>query len=147
MHAVAKKASVLSERSELSEELRIVWNTFVYGTIYTEYVSLGFYERSHQMKKTYATTFRLLETLQKYNSRDNIQDFHNKIRFNSLFKKYINREYLDLSKASEDEVQGFIRTHDTIVLKNSWARLANRLKYSPAPTPHCCMRYLPVLLI
>lgn len=36
LHAVAKKASALSERSELSEEFRIVWNTFVYGSIYTE---------------------------------------------------------------------------------------------------------------
>lgn len=116
---MSKNVSKQIGKSRLSVALDSLYCLFVYGTIFTEYQAFDFVNRSKANRKTFVTVLWLLEQLKKYNPELYRSNFHDKCVFNSLFKDYIRRDFVDLSLATEEDVESFFDKHKSIVLKQS----------------------------
>ena len=94
-------------------------STFLFGSDYTEYEALHFYERTKNNKKTYLTVFKWLPYINKYNPTKYRSIFHDKLEFNTIFDKFLLRKWINLEKRNEQEIFAFFSSHNRIVLKNS----------------------------
>ncbi|MBR6271421.1 MAG: hypothetical protein IKR26_04635 [Lachnospiraceae bacterium] len=112
---VAKKYGVCRLRVALDAMICCT----VYGTIYTEYEAMDFLHRSRENRKTYVTVFWLIRQLAKYNDAEQGKIFRDKRRFNSMFAPFVRRQYLNLDKTPEDEVERFIKNNKKVVMKSS----------------------------
>ena len=114
-HRVAKR----NHKLFLIVYLDCLLSTFLFGTIYTEYEALNFVNRRYSNRKTYVTCLWLLETFKRYNRKESRTIFSDKRKFNTTFSKFINRQFIDLNTATEEEIILFLKDKEKIVLKNS----------------------------
>lgn len=88
-----------------------------YSAGYTDYFLFYFEELNHNQRKTYITRGVNNGYLKTLNDSSYYHFLRNKIEFNQKFKKYLNREFLDLRSVSFKEFQKFIQKHSTIMVK------------------------------
>lgn len=84
---------------------------------YTDYMVFWFENLSHKQRKTFITRGVSNEYIKKLNNSKYYDNFDNKIKFNNVFKNYINRDFVDLSVSSFDEFKTFIDKHKIIIVK------------------------------
>lgn len=116
-----KYANILSTNENCSiwvSGLKILHDTFVYGTIFSEYLAFDFFNRTSENKKTFVTTLWFLKMINTYNPVQYRNFFHDKIKFNNLFADYLGRDFLKIED-NEKDIERFINNHEKIVLKNS----------------------------
>lgn len=75
---------------------------FRYGTIYTEYQALNFYNRTSKNRKTFITVLWLVEQLDKYNPHEYRYFFHDKRLFNETFSEYLNRRWMAIDTVNDE---------------------------------------------
>lgn len=97
----------------------IIWSSLRYGTNYTEYEALNYFERTGKNKATYLTVLYWLVWLKKLNPVQYRKSFRDKRIFNETFEEFTKREWIDLTKSSEEQIKRFIDHHSNIVLKKS----------------------------
>lgn len=88
-----------------------------YGAGYMDYFEFEFYLLNKEERKTYLTSSINNQIIAKYNDKSDMAVFHDKLLFNERFKKYLKRDYLDLSKSSLEEFNKFIHNKTKIVAK------------------------------
>lgn len=93
-----------------------ICSLFKYGTLFTEYQAMSFIFRTKENRKTILTVGEHLRLLKKYNVSGG-SSFHNKISFNTLFSKYLGRDWLDAESSSEEKIKEFIEKHRPMVMK------------------------------
>ena len=98
---------------------KIIHDSFVFGSTYSEYIMYDFFNRTDMNKDTFATTLWLLEIMKKYNPVKAREVFHDKVQFNNKFKKYLGRDYLVISESSKEMLIEFVRKYNKVVLKGS----------------------------
>ena len=96
--------------------LSMFWCVLRHGSSPAEYAHLRFYKLNDRERAKYFTMFRFERFIKKANTGDGML-FRDKIRFNRRFAAYLNRDWLDVSKATEEEFAAFVRSHGTVMLK------------------------------
>lgn len=96
--------------------ISMFWCVLRHGSSPAEYVHLNFDKKSERERSGYFTMFRFERFIKKANTGDKMI-FMNKIQFNERFSAYLNRDWLDVSKATAEEFADFIRSHGTVMFK------------------------------
>lgn len=90
-----------------------------YQAGYYDYQEFEFYNLNEQQRATFLTRGKNNAIIIKYNNKEYMNLFDDKIAFNNKFNDYLNRDWLDLNTASAEEFQFFIEKHPTIIAKPS----------------------------
>ena len=112
----------------------MLWCVARHGSSPAEYAQLNFDKKSDRERARYFTMLRFERFIQKVNTGDK-QLFINKAAFNRRFAPYLNRDWLDLSQASFDEFEAFVKAHGHVMLKAtslSCGKGISRYDYDPA---------------
>lgn len=88
-----------------------------YGAGYYDYNIFAFYNMNHKQRKTYITRFKNKKLIMYCNDQNFSHIFNNKNEFNKVYKKYLNREYLDLEKVTYKKFEKFMENKDIIFAK------------------------------
>lgn len=117
MKNVIKAVHKKSGKNSISIFFDMLWCAKRYGAGYYDYQIFAFYNLNKEQRKTFVT--RLIS--KKFNTYMNDPEydhlFNNKDEFNVLFKDYIGRGFLELEKATKDEVKDFVSTREYIFCK------------------------------
>lgn len=117
MKNVIKAVHKKSGKNSISIFFDMLWCAKRYGAGYYDYQIFAFYTLNKEQRKTFVT--RLIS--KKFNTYMNDPEydhlFNNKDEFNVLFKDYIGRGFLELEKATKDEVKDFVSTREYIFCK------------------------------
>ena len=106
-----------SGKSKLAIFLDMCWCLARYGAGYYDYLIFRFYDLTPAQRKTYITRF-ISKKFNMYMNDLNYYDlFDNKDQFYELFKDYTDRTFLDLSKATAEDVAKFCEGKERIFCK------------------------------
>ncbi len=119
LYKIVRKIAQETGKSSTIILLDMICCSLVYGAMFTEYDDLDFVYRSARNRNTFITTFFNFKVYDKYNSKPYRMLFHNKISFLDTFGSLINRSWLDITKANDEELTEFISKNDKAVLKAS----------------------------
>jgi len=86
-----------------------------YGAGYLDYRTFNFAKMSAKRRKTFVTRGINNELIRKLNNREDYEKFENKIKFNTIFKDYIKRDWSELKNF--DEFEKFIENKTFIMAK------------------------------
>jgi glutathione synthase/RimK-type ligase-like ATP-grasp enzyme len=95
----------------------IVFTALRYGNGYMDYFEFEFYLLNNKERKTYITSYLNNDIVRKYNDKDEMEKFNNKLLFNKMYKKYLRRDFIDLNNATLDEFKDFLKIHNKIICK------------------------------
>lgn len=88
-----------------------------YGAGYYDYKIFAFHDMKHYQRKTYVTRMTNSKIINMSNDSEYAYIFDNKSEFNKRFKKYLNREYLDLKNITFDKFKTFMKNKTIIFAK------------------------------
>lgn len=137
LYKKAKRDTLIEISGRLSKEtsknrIRIIadmiWCSLKYGAMFTEYGDLDFIHRTAKNRATFITTFYNFKLYDKINDKQHRDDFHNKIRFLNKFSTIIKREWLDLTKSSDEQISSFLKKHKKVVFKSSYGDSGKEVK-------------------
>ncbi len=114
--------------------LGMLWCVARHGSSPAEYAHLNFDKKSDRERARYFTMLRFERFIKKVNTGDK-QLFINKAAFNKRFAPYLNRDWLDLSEASFEQFEAFVKAHGQAMLKAtslSCGKGISRYTYDPA---------------
>lgn len=88
-----------------------------YGAGYYDYNIFAFYDMNHKQRKTYITRLKNKKLIMYCNDQNYSHIFNNKNEFNKIYKKYLNRDYLDLENVTFEQFQKFMENKEIIFAK------------------------------
>ena len=88
-----------------------------YGAGYSDYDLFEMYRLNDLQRDTYITRGRNNELIKKYNDPSYDHLFRNKVEFNTLFKDYIKRDFIDVNHSSKEDVCKFMKKHPIFMAK------------------------------
>lgn len=88
-----------------------------YQAGYMDYYVFCFEDLKPKIRKTFITRGVNNQYIRTMNNRKYYHLFDNKIEFNHLFQKFLNRDYLDLNTSSLEEFQIFTKRHPIFMAK------------------------------
>lgn len=106
-----------SGKSKLAILLDMAWCTLRYGSGYYDYEIFAFYNLTAAQRKTYVTRFISKKFNMFMNDVNYCHLFDNKDEFYALFSEFTGRSYLDMSKASKEDLAAFVSGKDQIFCK------------------------------
>lgn len=95
----------------------MLWSMFRYGAGYTDYVLCEFETLSGKQRDSYLTRVRNKKLSEMLNDRAYSFVFNEKNEFYSRFKRFIGRDFLDLGKCSDAEIEAFTAGKSWIIAK------------------------------
>lgn len=81
----------------------------IHGASFNDYFGYGFDALNYKGRGKYITLRRTRKLQSICNDKDYIKEFRDKIYFNTLYSKYLGRRWLDVSNASFDQFETFIK--------------------------------------
>lgn len=88
-----------------------------YGAGYSDYDLFEMYNLTDEERDTYITRGRNNELIKKYNNPEYNHIFRNKVEFNTNFKEYIKRDFIEVNTASKEELKDFMKKHKVFMAK------------------------------
>ena len=88
-----------------------------YQAGYTDYFLFNFETLNKKQRSTYITRGVSNNYIKLLNNREYYPYFSDKIKFNDAFKKYLNRDYIDLNNKSLEDFKLFLNNKDKIIVK------------------------------
>jgi len=88
-----------------------------YGAGYSDYDLFEMYNLSDTERDTYITRGRNNDLILKYNNQSFGHIFRNKVEFNTTFKKYVNRDFIEVNTKSREDVLKFMKKHKVFMAK------------------------------
>lgn len=88
-----------------------------YQAGYMDYQLFEMYNMNAKERATVITRGVNNEIIKKYNKKTEIHKFENKVIFNKLFNKYLNREWIYLKEASLDDFKKYLKGKKEIIVK------------------------------
>lgn len=113
INAIAKR----SGKSRLWVFKDIIACSTKYLSGYMDYFVFHFEDLTEEQRSTFITRGVNNAYIRKMNNSAFYDKFDNKIEFNHIFKKFIKREYLDLTSTSLDLFEKFVKKHKIIIVK------------------------------
>lgn len=117
MFDIINEVSKRSNKSKIIIFFDMIICSLRYQAGYMDYYVFHFEDLKHPIRKTFITRGINNKYIRTMNDRNYYHLFDNKIEFNELFKKYLNRDYLDLSKSSLEDFEKFINKHNVFMAK------------------------------
>lgn len=134
-----KSATVLSsknrERTRLYFFVDILYCTLRYGANDTDYILFDYYKKNHFNRNQYITWLRTFAINSKLDERG-LHELINKPTFNSLFKNYLKRDWIDCSNASVETIENFIKKHRKVIAKPANSALGRGIHTVSFPIEH-----------
>lgn len=90
---------------------------FKYQAGYMDYNLFEMYKMNSKERKTVITRGINNSFIKKYNDQSQIYKFEDKVEFNKIFDKYLNREWIYLKEASLDDFKKYIKGKKEIIVK------------------------------
>lgn len=115
---VSKRVATITQKPQLLIVCDMIWCSLKYGSIFTEYENVNFYEKSRKKRTEYFSTFQEFAVHRKLNGSDVRQIFHNKINFLNKFSDFISRDWIT-EDSSNDEIMRFLAGKTRVVLKGA----------------------------
>ena len=104
-------------KNKLSILLDILHCTKKYGSGYYDYQIFAFYDLTEEQRATYVTR-TVSRDLNMFLNDPKYRDlFDDKVEFNRLFAKYVNRGCISLESATKDEVRAFMDGKESVFAK------------------------------
>ena len=88
-----------------------------YGAGYMDYDLFEMYNLTPEQRDTYITRGRNNDIVAKYNDKSYFHIFENKNEFNTIFEKYLKRDWIDVTTRSKEDVIKFIEKHKIFMAK------------------------------
>lgn len=117
LKSTVQAAHERSGKSKLAIFLDMAWCFVRYGAGYYDYLIFAFYDLKAKERKTYVTRFKSKKLNMQLNDVNYCHYFDNKDEFYNTFGKYTGRSFLDLSKATREDVAAFVEGKERIFCK------------------------------
>lgn len=88
-----------------------------YGAGYMDYDLFEMYNLTPKQRNTYITRGRNNVFVTKYCDKDYLHYFMNKDEFNTIFKNYIKRDWINVNTSNKEDVMAFIKRHSVFMAK------------------------------
>ncbi len=88
-----------------------------YGAGYMDYDLFEMYNLTDEQRDTYLTRGRNNELVKKYCDMDAMPYFENKDQFNTIFNKYLKRDWIKVNGTPKEDVIKFIEKHNVFMAK------------------------------
>ncbi len=88
-----------------------------YGAGYMDYDLFEMYNLTDKERDTYITRGRNNDLIKKYNNPEYDHLFRNKVEFNTLFKNFIKRDFIDVNASTKEDVIAFMEKHSVFMAK------------------------------
>lgn len=102
----------------------MVWCLLRYGANLEDYVFFDFIKKKHKERNSYLTYMRNFKLSKKLNQSTEVKKgnfyytvYANKSKFNTYFKDYIHRDWINCNNATEEDIKQFIDEHECAILK------------------------------
>ena len=99
-------------------KLDMYFNILTRGIGYTDYFRGNYYNLTSKEKDTFVTTKSFYKLISYLNDDKYEIVLHDKILFNTIFKKYLKREFIDLRETNLDEFKTFLNSHKVVFAKD-----------------------------
>lgn len=106
-----------SGKSKIGLFFDIIYCGFKYQAGYTDYFLFYFEELNAKQRATYITRGVNNAYLKTLNDSSYYHLLKNKVEFNDYFKAYLNRDYLDIRRATNEEFKAFLKKHHVFMAK------------------------------
>ena len=117
MLEVIDKVHKRSGKSKIYLFFDMIICSLKYQAGYMDYYVFNFENLKSNIRKTFITRGINNNYIRTMNNREYYHLFDNKIEFNNLFKKYLNRDYLDLNNSTLEEFETFTKKHKIFMAK------------------------------
>lgn len=94
-----------------------IYSYIRFGCSPDDYFRYEFYRKSDYERDQFITYQRSKQIIAKYNASDKIEILNNKVEFNKYFHDFIHRDWLEISKASSNELKEFLERHPLVIIK------------------------------
>lgn len=115
-----KHLDILSKttgKSKLYIKIDMFLNFLTRGCGYTDYFRGNYIDLSSKEKDTFVTAKKFYKILEYLNDSNYIKYLNNKLLFNNMFKEYLKRDYIDLSKSNSSDLKKFVKDKKTVFAK------------------------------
>lgn len=117
MFKIAKAISKKTKKNSFITVIDMIKCGFKYQAGYYDYQEFEFYNLNTDERKTYLTRGKNNEIIKKFNDRNSFHKFENKTEFNSIFNKYLKRNWMVLSNKNFSEFESFLKNNKSIIVK------------------------------
>lgn len=114
-----KEVSEKSSKSKVFVFFDMINCGFKYQAGYMDYAVFEMYNLSKDQRKTIITRGINNSFIKRFNNPEYRHIFADKRKFNSAFSSFVNRGWLDLEKACENELEGFLKNNPVFFAKVS----------------------------
>lgn len=88
-----------------------------YGAGYMDYDLFEMYNLTSEQRDTYLTRGRNNAFVVKYCDKNALHYFKNKSEFNTIFKEYIKRDWINVKESNKKDVMNFLEKHQEFMAK------------------------------
>ncbi|MEG0909848.1 MAG: sugar-transfer associated ATP-grasp domain-containing protein [Bacilli bacterium] len=114
---VISRLSKKTHKSKIFLFFDIIYCGFAYMAGYADYELFEFYNLKRYQRKTVITRGQNDKIVKMFNGKDYIDEIDDKLVFHERYKKYLNRDYLDLRKTSCDEFISYMKSKHVAMAK------------------------------
>lgn len=117
MFKIAKAISKKTKKNTLMIVIDMIRCGFKYEAGYYDYQEFEFYNLNKEQRKTYLTRGKNNEIVKRFNDKSSFHKFEDKVEFNSIFDKYLKRNWMVLSNENFSEFETFFKNNKSIIVK------------------------------
>lgn len=117
MFKIAKAISKKTKKNTLLIVLDMIRCGIKYQAGYYDYQEFEFYNLNKEERKTYLTRGKNNEIVKKFNDRTSFHKFEDKAEFNSIFNKYLKRNWMVLDDKNLADFENFLKDNKAIIVK------------------------------
>lgn len=112
-----QRIRTISNSRYISNYFKFFYCAVRHGCSPDDYFRYEFYKKNDSERKKFITYGRSKRIIKKYNDSKYTDIFENKCKFNTKFKDFIYREWIDIGKCSFDEFNEFLFNHKEVIIK------------------------------
>ena len=115
--SIINEIHIRTHRNRIVIFFDVIISALIHGNGYMDYFEFEFYLLNNKERKTYITSYINNSIIKKYNDKEEMKKFDNKITFDGIYKNYLKRDYIDLSGATCDDFKSFLDKYSKIICK------------------------------
>ena len=117
MQKIAKSISKKTNHNYKTILLDMIMCGIKYQAGYYDYQEFEFYNLDKKQRATYLTRGKNNEIVRRFNKKTSFHKFEDKAEFNTIFNKYLKRDWMKLDQNNEEEFISFLKKHKSIIVK------------------------------
>lgn len=117
MNGAIKAVHERSGKSRVSIFFDMLYCAKKYGAGYYDYQIFAFYNLNKEQRASFMTRMISKRFNSFMNDWDYAHSLENKDEFNELYRDYIGRDFIEMDKASKEDVEAFAQKHSTLFCK------------------------------